>query len=143
MGGPSPFCCGTHRDSTRHDFPLVRILDRRLQGAGRQHAAAIGVAFLCFLSAPGLAGVSRRHRGGFWRGAGRSVAVRLHRQHRRYGQGCAGRRGFFQTHGRELLWMGFVALVLRPIFIGLHDLLVNQAMCRTSPTASAGRTIAM
>ena len=37
-------------------------------------------------------------------------------------------KAFFQTHGRELLWMGFVALVLRPIFIGLHDLLVNQAV---------------
>ena len=37
-------------------------------------------------------------------------------------------KAFFQVHGRELLWMGFVALVLRPIFISLHDLLVNQAV---------------
>ncbi|TCI10526.1 ABC transporter ATP-binding protein [Dyella soli] len=36
--------------------------------------------------------------------------------------------GFFQQHGRELLWMGLVALVARPVFIGLHDLLVNQAI---------------
>jgi ATP-binding cassette subfamily B multidrug efflux pump len=35
---------------------------------------------------------------------------------------------FFRVHGHELLWMGFVALVLRPIFIGAHDLLVNQAV---------------
>ncbi|MFZ0871656.1 MAG: ABC transporter ATP-binding protein [Rhodanobacter sp.] len=35
---------------------------------------------------------------------------------------------FFQQHGRELLWMGFVALVARPVLIGLHDLLVNQSI---------------
>jgi len=35
---------------------------------------------------------------------------------------------FFQRHGNELLWMGFVALILRPLFISLHDLLVNQAI---------------
>jgi len=35
---------------------------------------------------------------------------------------------FFQQHGRELLWMGLVALVARPVLIGLHDLLVNQAI---------------
>ncbi len=35
---------------------------------------------------------------------------------------------FFQRHGRELLWMGFVALVVRPVAIGLHDLLVNQTI---------------
>ncbi|RDI98240.1 ABC transporter ATP-binding protein [Dyella solisilvae] len=35
---------------------------------------------------------------------------------------------FFQLHGRELLWMGFVALIARPVLIGLHDLLVNQAI---------------
>ncbi len=35
---------------------------------------------------------------------------------------------FFQQHGRELLWMGFVALFARPVLIGLHDLLVNQAI---------------
>ena len=37
-------------------------------------------------------------------------------------------KDFFTVHGRELLWMGFVALVLRPVFIGLHDLLINQAV---------------
>ena len=36
--------------------------------------------------------------------------------------------GFFQQHGRELLWMGFVALIARPVLTGLHDLLVNQAI---------------
>ena len=36
--------------------------------------------------------------------------------------------GFFQQHGRELLWMGFVALIARPVLAGLHDLLVNQAI---------------
>ncbi|GAB2576065.1 ABC transporter ATP-binding protein [Dyella jejuensis] len=37
-------------------------------------------------------------------------------------------KSFFQVHGRELLWMAFVALVLRPIFLGVHDLLVNQSI---------------
>jgi ATP-binding cassette subfamily B multidrug efflux pump len=35
---------------------------------------------------------------------------------------------FFQQHGHALLWMGFVALVVRPVVIGTHDLLVNQAI---------------
>ncbi|MEP7186637.1 MAG: multidrug ABC transporter ATP-binding protein, partial [Rhodanobacter sp.] len=35
---------------------------------------------------------------------------------------------FFRQHGNTLLWMGFVALILRPLFMGLHDLLVNQAI---------------
>ena len=35
---------------------------------------------------------------------------------------------FFQEHGIELAWMGVVALVLRPIFVGLHDLLVHQTL---------------
>ncbi|RAN81231.1 multidrug ABC transporter ATP-binding protein [Bacillus sp. SRB_336] len=35
---------------------------------------------------------------------------------------------FFRQHGRELLWMGFVALIVRPLAIGAHDLLVNQAI---------------
>jgi len=35
---------------------------------------------------------------------------------------------FFRVHGRELLWMGFVTVILRPLFIGLHDLLVNQTL---------------
>ncbi|MEW9572556.1 ABC transporter ATP-binding protein [Rhodanobacter sp. Si-c] len=35
---------------------------------------------------------------------------------------------FFHKHGRELLGMALVALVARPVFNGLHDLLVNQAI---------------
>jgi ATP-binding cassette subfamily B multidrug efflux pump len=35
---------------------------------------------------------------------------------------------FFQRHGNQLLWMGFVALIVRPLAIGAHDLLVNQAI---------------
>jgi ATP-binding cassette subfamily B multidrug efflux pump len=35
---------------------------------------------------------------------------------------------FFQTHAGTLLWMGFVVVVLRPLSIGVHDLLVNQAL---------------
>jgi ATP-binding cassette subfamily B multidrug efflux pump len=35
---------------------------------------------------------------------------------------------FFSEHGGELIWMGVVALVLRPIFVGLHDLLVHQTI---------------
>ncbi len=35
---------------------------------------------------------------------------------------------FFRVHGRELLWMAVVTVVLRPLFIGLHDLLVNQTL---------------
>jgi ATP-binding cassette, subfamily B, multidrug efflux pump len=35
---------------------------------------------------------------------------------------------FFQQHGHQLLWMGFIVLVARPVLISLHDLLVNQAI---------------
>ncbi|EIC85704.1 ABC transporter ATP-binding protein [Serratia sp. M24T3] len=35
---------------------------------------------------------------------------------------------FFSVHAPELLWMAAVALVMRPIFIGLHDLLVHQTI---------------
>jgi ATP-binding cassette subfamily B multidrug efflux pump len=35
---------------------------------------------------------------------------------------------FFHEHGRTLLWMGFVALIARPVLNSLHDLLVNQAI---------------
>ncbi|GGY22191.1 ABC transporter ATP-binding protein [Rhodanobacter panaciterrae] len=35
---------------------------------------------------------------------------------------------FFHEHGRTLLWMGFVALIARPVLGSLHDLLVNQAI---------------
>ena len=35
---------------------------------------------------------------------------------------------FFHRHGHELLWMALVALVARPVFNSLHDLLVNQAI---------------
>ena len=35
---------------------------------------------------------------------------------------------FFSEHGGELAWMATVALVIRPVFVGLHDLLVHQAI---------------
>ncbi|QWT22591.1 ABC transporter ATP-binding protein/permease [Bacillus sp. NP157] len=35
---------------------------------------------------------------------------------------------FFQTHLHTLLWMAFVVVILRPVAIGVHDLLVNQAI---------------
>ncbi len=35
---------------------------------------------------------------------------------------------FFSEHAAELAWMAVVALVLRPIFVGLHDLLVHQTI---------------
>lgn len=35
---------------------------------------------------------------------------------------------FFQIHSAELIWMAVVALLLRPIFNGLHDLLVHQTI---------------
>jgi ATP-binding cassette subfamily B multidrug efflux pump len=35
---------------------------------------------------------------------------------------------FFSEHGGELLWMAVVTLIMRPIFIGLHDLLVHQTI---------------
>ncbi|WP_277962391.1 ABC transporter ATP-binding protein [Pseudomonas sp. RIT-To-2] len=35
---------------------------------------------------------------------------------------------FFSDHGGELLWMAVVALLLRPVFVGLHDLLVHQTI---------------
>ncbi|MFC5695291.1 ABC transporter ATP-binding protein [Pseudomonas sp. GCM10022186] len=34
----------------------------------------------------------------------------------------------FARHGPELLWMAVVALILRPLFNSLHDLLVHQAI---------------
>ncbi|MCF4998802.1 ATP-binding cassette domain-containing protein [Pseudomonas syringae] len=35
---------------------------------------------------------------------------------------------FFQEHGIELAWMAVVALILRPVFVALHDLLVHQTL---------------
>lgn len=35
---------------------------------------------------------------------------------------------FFNDHAGELLWMAAVALIFRPVFIGLHDLLVHQTI---------------
>ncbi|WP_404991284.1 ABC transporter ATP-binding protein [Cupriavidus pauculus] len=35
---------------------------------------------------------------------------------------------FFARHRNELLWMAFVALVLRPLMIWLHDVLVHQSI---------------
>jgi len=35
---------------------------------------------------------------------------------------------FFSAHASTLIWMAVVALVLRPLFIGLHDLLVHQTI---------------
>lgn len=36
--------------------------------------------------------------------------------------------GFFSEHSGELIWMLVVVLLLRPLFFGLHDLLVHQAI---------------
>jgi ATP-binding cassette subfamily B multidrug efflux pump len=33
---------------------------------------------------------------------------------------------FFELHGRTLLWMGFVAMVARPLAFGVHTMLLNQ-----------------
>ncbi|WP_434774461.1 ABC transporter ATP-binding protein [Pseudomonas oryzihabitans] len=35
---------------------------------------------------------------------------------------------FFQEHGGTLIWMAVVTLVIRPLFISLHDLLVHQTI---------------
>jgi ATP-binding cassette subfamily B multidrug efflux pump len=35
---------------------------------------------------------------------------------------------FFNQHGEILLWMGFVALILRPLAFGLHALFINQTV---------------
>ncbi|UIF85259.1 ABC transporter ATP-binding protein [Cupriavidus sp. UYPR2.512] len=35
---------------------------------------------------------------------------------------------FFSRHRNELLWMAVVALLLRPVFFGLHDVLVHQVI---------------
>ncbi|UUQ63793.1 ABC transporter ATP-binding protein/permease [Pseudomonas fuscovaginae UPB0736] len=35
---------------------------------------------------------------------------------------------FFSQHGSELLWMAVVALIMRPVFFALHDLLVHQTI---------------
>ena len=35
---------------------------------------------------------------------------------------------FFKVHSSELIWMAMVALIIRPVFFGLHDLLVHQTL---------------
>jgi hypothetical protein len=45
----------------------------------------------------------------------------------------ARRQQFFSEHSRELIWMAVVALVLRPLFFGLHDLLVHQTISPGQP----------
>jgi len=35
---------------------------------------------------------------------------------------------FFSLHKGELIWMAVVALIIRPVFFGLHDLLVHQTL---------------
>jgi len=37
-------------------------------------------------------------------------------------------KDFFSVHSTELIWMAVVALVFRPVFVGLHDLLVHQTI---------------
>ncbi|KFE53346.1 ABC transporter ATP-binding protein [Pseudomonas syringae] len=37
-------------------------------------------------------------------------------------------KDFFSIHANEFIWMAVVALILRPIFVGLHDLLVHQTI---------------
>ncbi|MFJ4141646.1 ABC transporter ATP-binding protein [Pseudomonas sp. NPDC089734] len=37
-------------------------------------------------------------------------------------------KDFFTVHGSELVWMVIVTLLLRPVFVGLHDLLVHQTI---------------
>ncbi|KQN53759.1 MULTISPECIES: ABC transporter ATP-binding protein [unclassified Erwinia] len=41
---------------------------------------------------------------------------------------AGGAASFFRDHSGELLWMAAVAMLLRPLFIGLHDLLVHQTI---------------
>ncbi len=36
--------------------------------------------------------------------------------------------GFFQRHAQDLIWMGVVCVIARPVLVGLHNLLVNQAI---------------
>jgi ATP-binding cassette subfamily B multidrug efflux pump len=38
---------------------------------------------------------------------------------------------FFAEHGNTLLWMGFVALIARPIVFLIHDLLIHQTLTPT------------
>ena len=38
---------------------------------------------------------------------------------------------FFEEHGNMLLWMGFVALIARPVVFTIHDLLIHQALTPT------------
>ena len=38
---------------------------------------------------------------------------------------------FFTEHGHMLLWMGFVALIARPVVFTIHDLLIHQTMTPT------------
>jgi ATP-binding cassette subfamily B multidrug efflux pump len=41
---------------------------------------------------------------------------------------ASGGTDFFANHGTELLWMAVVALLVRPVLIGLHDLFVQQTI---------------
>ncbi|MBM7060623.1 ABC transporter ATP-binding protein [Pseudomonas sp. UL073] len=41
---------------------------------------------------------------------------------------------FFRAHSGELIWMAVVALLLRPLFNGVHDLLVHQTINPGLPT---------
>ncbi|MFF7707957.1 ATP-binding cassette domain-containing protein [Pseudomonas sp. NPDC007930] len=41
---------------------------------------------------------------------------------------ATGPKDFFREHWGALVWMVVVALVLRPIFVGLHDLIVHQTI---------------
>ena len=38
---------------------------------------------------------------------------------------------FFEEHGNALLWMGFVALIARPVVFVVHDLLIHQTLTPT------------
>ena len=38
---------------------------------------------------------------------------------------------FFAEHGHMLLWMGFVALIARPVVFTIHDLLIHQTLTPT------------
>ncbi len=38
---------------------------------------------------------------------------------------------FFDEHGNTLLWMGFIALIARPIVFFIHDLLIHQTLTPT------------
>ena len=56
-------------------------------------------------------------------------------------RGIATGPGFFQRHAAELAWMAGIILIARPLLMGLHNLLVNQAIYEMLNSANQAWTM--